>query len=54
MLAEAKRRILGPDTPPEAGNGRKITAVKATEYVIAAKGDKDKAREAARQDGWTF
>jgi hypothetical protein len=54
MLAEARKRILGPDTPPEAGNGRKITAVKATEYVIAAKGDKDKAREAARQDGWTF
>jgi hypothetical protein len=54
MLAESRKRILGPDTPPEAGNGRKITAIKATEYVIAAKGDKDKAREAARQDGWTF
>jgi hypothetical protein len=32
----------------------KITAVKATEYVIAAKGDKDKAREAARKDGWEY
>jgi hypothetical protein len=54
MMAELRKRILGPDTPPEAGNGRKIAAVKATEYVIAAKGDKDKAREAARKDGWTF
>jgi hypothetical protein len=52
MLAEAQRRLLGAE--PEAGRGRKITAVKATEYVIAAKGDKDKAREAARKDGWTL
>jgi hypothetical protein len=52
MLAEAKKRILGP--APEAGKGRKITAAKAKEYVIAAKGDKDKAREAARKDGWEF
>jgi hypothetical protein len=48
MLAEARKRILGPDTPPEAGNGRKITAVKATEYVIAAKGDKDFYEQAYR------
>jgi hypothetical protein len=54
MLAEARKRILGPDTPPEAGNGRKITPAKANEYVIAAKGDKDQAREAARKDGWEF
>jgi hypothetical protein len=54
MLAEAKKRILGPDTPPEAGKGRKITPAKANEYVIAAKGDKDKARAAALQDGWVL
>ena len=52
MLAEAKRRILGAE--PEAGQGRKLTAVKATEYVIAAKGDRDKARAAVLQDGWVL
>ena len=55
--AEVNRRllvaILGA-LEPEAGKGRKITAAKATEYVIAAKDDKDKAREAARKDGWEF
>ncbi len=54
MLAEARKRNLGPDTPPEAGNGRKITPAKANEYVIAAKGDKDQARAAAVADGWTL
>ena len=54
MLAEAKQRILGPDTPLEAGKGRKITAAKANEYVIAAKGDKEQARAAAVADGWTL
>jgi hypothetical protein len=54
MLAEAKRRILGPATPPEAGKGRKITAAKAKEYVIAAKGDKDQAREARVRMGGSF
>jgi hypothetical protein len=52
MLAEAKRRLLGAE--PEAGRGRKITAAKANEYVIAAKGDKDQARAAAVADGWTL
>jgi hypothetical protein len=52
MLAESRKRILGPATPPEAGEGRKLTAVKATEYVVAAKGDRDKARAAALADGW--
>jgi hypothetical protein len=55
MLAESKQRILGaPAAKPEAGEGRKITAAKAKEYVFAAKGDKDKARAAALQDGWTL
>jgi hypothetical protein len=54
MLAEAKKRILGPATPPEAGKGRKITPEQAMAYLKAAGGDKDKAREAARKDGWKF
>ena len=52
MLAEAKKRILGP--APEAGQGRKITPEQAMVYLKAAAGDKDKAREAARKDGWKF
>jgi hypothetical protein len=52
MLAEAKQRILG--TPPEAGQGRAITAEQAMVYLKAAAGDKEKAREAARKDGWKF
>jgi hypothetical protein len=51
-LAEAKKRILGP--APEAGKGRKITPEPAMVYLKAAAGDKDKAREAARKDGWKF
>jgi hypothetical protein len=54
MLAESKQRILGPGTPPEAGEGRPLTPEKATEYVIAAKGNKDQARAAALRDGWTL
>jgi hypothetical protein len=55
MLADAQKRYGSqPVTQIEAGKGRKITAAKAKEYVIAAKGDKDKAREAARKDGWVF
>ena len=50
MLADAQKRYGSqPVAQIEAGKGRKITAAKANEYVIAAKGNKDKAREAAAQ-----
>ena len=52
MLAEAKKRILGPQ--PEAGQGRKITPEQVQTYLKVAGGDKDKARDAARKDGWTL
>ena len=31
-----------------------VIAEKAKDYVIAAKGDRDKARAAALQDGWVL
>jgi hypothetical protein len=31
-----------------------MTAEQAKAYLTAASGDKDKAREAARKDGWEF
>jgi hypothetical protein len=54
MLAESRKRLLGPATPPEAGKGRKITPEQVQAYLKAAGSDKDKAREAARKDGWKF
>jgi len=38
----------------EARSIRKLTAEQAKAYLTAAGSDKDKAREAARKDGWEF
>lgn len=41
-------------TPAPAAQGKKLTPEKAVEFLQAAGGDKDKARELARKDGWSF
>lgn len=42
--------VVAPPPPPP----KVLTPEKATEYLQAAGNDKDKARELARKDGWTF
>lgn len=41
-------------TPTPAAGAKPLTAEKAAEYLKAAGGDKNKAREMARKDGWSF
>jgi hypothetical protein len=54
MLAESRKRYSQPVQQIEARSSRKMTAEQAKAYLTAAGGDKDKAREAARKDGWEF
>ena len=53
MLAESRKRYSQPVQQIEARSSRKMTAEPAKAYLTAA-GDKDRAREAARKDGWEF
>jgi hypothetical protein len=54
LLSEAQKRYSQPVAQIEARSSRKLTAEQAQAYLTAAGGDKDRAREAARTDGWEF
>lgn len=46
--------VLNPLTPPADGKSKTLTRAQAIEFVRQAKGDKTKARQLAKEAGYTF
>jgi hypothetical protein len=53
-LPPAGREFLDGFYPYKNGNGRPLDRKGAEYYMRLTNGDRDKARERARADGWTF